>query len=98
MCIRDRITHRNRADIIRAGIDRFAGRKNQQANALLESFDLLDGEKITVQNSKYAQYFIKELEKIPAKAVINFSDIYTEVQNKDEYYLDKRFGISYRCV
>lgn len=92
------ITHRNRADIIRAGIDRFAGRKNQQANALLESFDLLDGEKITVQNSKYAQYFIKELEKLPAKAVINFSDIYTEVQNKDEYYIDKRFGVSYALL
>jgi len=95
---RIQITHRNRADIIRAGIDRFAGRKNQQANALLESFDLLDGEKITVQNSRYAQYFIKELEKMPANAVINFSDIYTEVQNKDEYYLDKRFGISYALL
>jgi hypothetical protein len=92
------ITIQNRADVIRAGIDRFAGRKNQQANALLESFDLLDGEKITVQNSKYAQYFIKELEKIPSKAVINFSDIYTEVQNKDEYYIDKRFGVSYALL
>ncbi|HHW00112.1 MAG TPA: hypothetical protein GXX36_11210 [Clostridiaceae bacterium] len=95
---RIQITQRNRADIIRAGIDRFAGRKSQQANALLESFDLLDGEKITVQNSRYAQYFIKELEKIPANAVINFNDIYTEVQNKDEYYLDKRFGISYALL
>lgn len=92
------ITSKNRAEIIRAGIDRFAGRKNQQANALLESFDLLDGDKITVQNSKYAQYFIKELEKIPARAVINFSDIYTEVPNKDEYFIDKRFGISYALL
>jgi hypothetical protein len=92
------ITSRNRVEIIRAGIDRFAGRKSQQANALLESFGLLDGDKITVQNSKYAQYFIKELEKIPANEVINFSDIYTEVPNKDEYYIDKQFGISYALL
>ncbi len=86
------ITLRNQADTIRAGFDRYAGRKNQQANSLLESYGLLDGENITVKNSKYAQYFIKELDKLPAKAVINFSDIYTE--SFDGYY-DKRFKISY---
>ncbi|MDJ0306792.1 DUF6079 family protein [Dehalobacter sp.] len=86
------ITERNQAETIRAGIDRFAGRKNQQANALLESFGLLEGEKISVQNSKYAQYFIKELDKLPAKSVINFNDIYEETFIG---YNDKRFGISY---
>ncbi len=86
------ITLKNQADTIRAGFDRYAGRKNQQANALLESYGLLDGENISVKNSKYAQYFIKELDKLPAKAVINFSDIYTEAF--DGYY-DKRFKISY---
>jgi len=89
------ITLRNQADTIRAGIDRFAGRKNQQANALLESFDLLDGEKISVQNSKYAQYIIKELDKLPAKSVINFNDIYEETFIG---YNDKRFGISYALL
>lgn len=86
------ITLKNQADTIRAGFDRYAGRKNQQANALLESYGLLDGENITVKNSKYAQHFIKELDKLPAKAVINFSDIYSE--SFDGYY-DKRFKISY---
>ena len=86
------ITIRNQADTIRAGIDRYAGRKSQQANALLESFGLLDGETITVQNSKYAQYFIKKLNSLPENIVINFSDIYTEVFDG---YIDKQFGISF---
>jgi len=86
------ISLRNQADTIRVGIDRFAGRKNQQANGLLESFGLLDGEKITVQNSKYAMYFIKKLNELPPKAVINFNDIYDETFNE---FIDKKFGISY---
>lgn len=89
------ITLRNLAETIRAGIDRYAGRKSQQANALLESFGLLDGETITVQNSKYAQHFIKKLNSIPANTVINFSDIYNEVFSE---YIDKQFSISYALM
>lgn len=86
------ITIRNLAETIRAGIDRYAGRKSQQANSLLESFDLLDGENITVQNSKYAQYYIKKLNSLPKNSVINFNDIYSEVFDG---YVDKQFDISY---
>ena len=86
------ITLHNQAETIRAGLDRFAGRKNIMANALLDGFNLLDGEKISVQSSKYAQYYIRELEKISPKAVINFSDIYTETFDG---YQDKKYGISY---
>ena len=89
------ITLRNLAETIRAGIDRYAGRKSQQANALLESFALLDGETITVKNSKYAQHFIKTLNSLPANAVINFSDIYSEVFDD---YVDKQFGVSYALM
>lgn len=89
------ITLRNLAETIRTGIDRYAGRKSQQANAVLESFGLLDGETITVQNSKYAQYFIKNLNSLPANTVINFSDIYTDVFDG---YVDKTFGISYALM
>lgn len=91
-CFKTQITLRNQAESIRAGIDRFAGRKSQQANGLLESFGLLDGETISVHNSKYAQYFIKRLNSLPANAVINFSDIYKEVHGD---YIDKQFNISY---
>lgn len=89
------ITLRNQAEAIRAGIDRFAGRKSQQANAMLESFGLLDGENITVANSKYAGYFINELAKLSANSVINFSDIYVETFDG---YSDKKFNVSYAIL
>lgn len=89
------ITLKNMAETLRAGFDRYAGRKSQQANALLESFCLLEGEKVTVANSKYAQYYIKELNKLPAGAVINFSDIYEETF---EGYVDKQFKLSYAIM
>lgn len=87
-----KITDKNQAETIRAGIDHFGGRINQQSKALLESFDLLDGDKISVSNSKYAAYFINELSKLQPNGVINFSDIYTETFNE---FLDKRFSIGH---
>lgn len=89
------ITLRNLAESIRAGIDRYAGRKSAQANALLESFNLLQGDNITVQNSKYAQHFIRKLNSLPASTVINFSDIYREVFDG---YIDKQFNISFALM
>lgn len=89
------ITIKNMAETLRAGFDRYAGRKNQQANALLDSFNLLDGEKISVANSRYAQYYIAELNKLPAGAVINFSDIYEETFDG---YVDKKFKLSYAIL
>ena len=89
------ITIRNLAETVRAGIDRYAGRKNQTANLLLESFNLLDGETISVQNSKYAQHIIKKLNNLPANGVINFSDVFEEVFDDR---IDKRFGINYALM
>ena len=86
------ITKKNLHETLRAGFDRYAGRKTVQANALLESFDLLDGDKITVANSRYAQYFINELNKLPAGAVLNFSDIYEAVFDG---YADRQFKLSF---
>jgi len=90
-----KITLKNQVDTIRAGIDHFAGRTNQQSKALLESFNLLDGDKITVNKSKYADYFISQLSKLPPKGVVNFSDIYEENFNE---YLDKHFAISHALL
>lgn len=86
------ITLKNMIGVFRDGFDRYAGRKNYQADALLESFGLLEGDKITVANSPYAQHFISEIEKLPAGAVINFSDIYEETFDG---YVDKKFKLSY---
>lgn len=72
------ITTRNEGENLRYAYDRFTGRKHQTADLLLESFDLLDGGKITVQNSRYAQVVIERMEGMPPKAVINFNDFYIE--------------------
>lgn len=89
------ITQKNHADTVRAGFDWFAGRKNLQANNLIESFNLINGDKVTVTASKYAQYYIQELDKRPAGAVLNFSDIYVECFDG---YVDKKFKISYALL
>ncbi|MGB4438718.1 MAG: DUF6079 family protein, partial [Sedimentibacter sp.] len=87
-----KITLKNQADTIRSGIDHFAGRTNQQSKALLESFNLIENDKINVSKSRYASYYINQLSKLPPKGVINFNDIYRESFNE---YLDKQFAISY---
>ncbi len=89
------ITMRNRADVIRTGIDRFAGRKNIQANALLESFGLIENDTISVKNSKYANCFIKKLSQLPPKGVVNFNEIYEE---RFDDWVDNHFRISYEYL
>lgn len=86
------ITKRNQADAIRAAIDRFAGRKNQQANLLLESFGVINEDKVSSKYSKYTAFYIEELNKLSQNSVINFLDIYEESFSE---YLDKQFKISY---
>ena len=62
------------------------------ADYLLDSFGLIENGKITVAHSKYAQYYIDMLNKLPAGNVINFSDIYEDTYDG---FVDKRFKISY---
>ena len=85
------ITANNQAAIIRAGIDRFGGKQEKMADLLLDSFGLIDNDKITVAGSKYAKYYIDMLNKQPAGHVVNFSDIFEETYDG---YVDKRFKLS----
>lgn len=86
------ITIKNKGENLKASYDRFAGRKSQTADMILESFGLLEGDKITVQNSRYAQAVIKKLNAMPAKAVLNFSDLFEE---RFDEYVDKSFQLDY---
>lgn len=90
---RTKLTRKNRADAARAAFDYFAGRKNQQAAAMLQSFGVLDGDKIKPEGSKYAMYFIDKIKELPPQGVLNFSDLF-ESDGLDECF-DKRFQISY---
>lgn len=88
-----KLTRKNRADTVRAAFDYFANRKNQQAAAMLQSFGLLDGDKIKPEGSKYALYFIDKIKALPPQGVLNFSDLF-DTGYMDECF-DKKFRISF---
>lgn len=90
---RTKITRKSRADAARAAFDYFAGRKNQQAVAMLQTFGVLDDEKIKPEGSKYAMYYIDKIRELPPQGVLNFSDLF-DTDMLDECY-DKKFQISY---
>ncbi len=91
--MKTRITRRNMADNVRAAFDHFAGRKTQQSTNMLGSFSVLDGDKISTKNSKYAAYFINMLKQLPPQGVINYSDLFET--RFMEQYVDKHFQIEY---
>ena len=86
-----RITRRNMADCARAAYDHFAGRKTQQSAQMLQSFGVLDGDKIRPEGSRYAAYYIDQLRKLPPQGVLNYADLFQP--RFLERYLDKRFQI-----
>lgn len=91
--MKTKITRKNIAENVRQAFDYFAGRKTQIASQMLQSFGILDGEKIRPEGSKYAAYYIDQLKQLPPQGVINYSDIF-EVKYTNEYE-DKKFKINY---
>lgn len=88
-----KITRKNRAELAQAGINYFSGKKTQQAALMLQSFGVLDGDKVRPEGSKYAMYYIEKLKELPIQGVLNFSDLF-DTDMLDECF-DKRFQISY---
>ena len=91
--MKTKITRRNMADNARVAFDHFAGRKTQQSSMILESFGVLDGDKIKPENSKYAAYYIDMVSKLSPQGVINYSDIFEPKFMGD--YADKHFQIDF---
>lgn len=91
--MKTKITRRNMADCARAAFDHFAGRKTQQSTAMLQSFGILDGDKIRPENSKYAAYYIDMVKKLQPQGVLNYSDIFEP--RFMEMYVDKKFKIEF---
>ena len=91
--MKTKITRRNMADCARAAFDHFAGRKTQQSTAMLQSFGILDGDKIRPENSKYAAYYIDMVKKLQPQGVLNYSDIFEP--RFMEMYIDKKFKIEF---
>lgn len=88
-----KLTRKNMADCARAAFDHFAGRKTQQSTAMLQSFGILDGEKIRPEGSKYASYYIDLVKQLPAQGVLNYSDMFEE--RFMSMYVDKRFKVEF---
>lgn len=91
--MKTRITRKNQAENVRAAFDYFAGRKNQQATLMLQSFGLLDGDKIRPEGSKYASYYIDMIKKLQPQGVLNYSDIFQPAN--DNMFEDKEFRINF---
>ena len=91
--MKTKITRKNQAENVRAAFDYYAGRKNQQATAMLQSFGILDGDKIRPEGSKYASYYIDMLKKLQPQGVLNYSDIFEPAN--DNMFVDKEFKINY---
>ena len=91
--MKTKITRRNMADCARAAFDHFAGRKTQQSTLMLQSFGILDGDKIRPEGSKYAAYYIDKIRNLPPQGVLNYSDIFEP--RFMEMYIDKEFKIEF---
>ena len=91
--MKTKITRKNMADAVLAAFDHFAGRKSQLSASMLQSFGVLDGDKFSTKNSKYAAYYIGKLKELPPQGVINYSDIFEEKFMGQ--YVDKRFKLSF---
>ena len=91
--MKTKITRKNQTENVRAAFDYFAGRKNQQATLMLQSFGLLDGDKIRPEGSKYASYYIDMIKKLQPQGVLNYSDIFQPAN--DNMFEDKEFRISF---
>ncbi|MDI3529939.1 MAG: hypothetical protein PWQ23_1758, partial [Thermoanaerobacter sp.] len=72
-----------------------AGKKTETGKKVLQSFDLILGDDIVPGNSKYANYFLNELYKLPPGKVLNREDIIENVNGED---IDKRFKLEVQWV
>lgn len=89
--MKTKITRKNMADNARAAFDHFAGRKTQQSTAMLQSFGILDGDKIRPEGSKFASYYIDKVKALPQQGVLNFSDLFE--QQGLYWQIDKKFKV-----
>lgn len=88
-----KVTRKNMIELTRAAYAHFAGRKSQQSTQMLQSFCLLDGDKIHPEGSLYASYYIGLVKKLPPQGVLNYSDLFDE--QIGDWRTDKKFHIPY---
>lgn len=84
------VTRENIKELFKAGLNYLAGRKSDLGAKVLDSLELLDGDIIAPENSVYARHYIKLLEDLPEKHVLNREDI---LEDLSEVTIDKEFQL-----
>lgn len=84
------VTRENIKELFKAGLNCLAGRKNDLGAKVLDSLELLDCDIIAPENSVYARHYIKLLEELPEKHVLNREEI---LEDLSEVTLDKKFQL-----
>lgn len=85
------VTSNNINQVFRSGLDYISGKKTDSGAKLLVSFQLLEGDSISLKNSIYARHFIEMINKLPQGKVLNRSDIIVRINEEVEY--DSKFKL-----
>lgn len=88
-----KITRNNMAENVRKAFDYFAGRKDNLSTLMLQSFGILEGNKIKPEGSKFASYYIDLVKNLPPQGVLNYTDIFDLCFM--DVYVDKKFKLEY---
>jgi len=86
-----RITSRNISEVVRSSLDHFAGRPTKLSREVLDSFSLLVGDQISIEQSPIATFYRNKLMDLPNQSVLNFNDLFVKKYND---FLDKEFLLS----
>jgi len=87
------ITGANRAQAAQDGLRALAGQnRTKQATAVLDALELLDGERLDPNRSKYAKHILDILQKKGPGQVVNRSELVQDVQSV-EYFAPQTFRL-----
>ncbi len=86
-----KITRKNQTEYVRAAVDSFAGKKSRQAKVMLQSFGILEGDQIRPEGSRYASYYIDQVNKLRPQEVLNCSELFESADGR--LSMDKKFKI-----
>ncbi len=91
------VTDLNRKEYVLETIRWFKtnGQKTKQANSILDSLELLDGEHLQANKSRYAKYFLESLEKKGKGHVLNRDEIIQDIHGIE---LDKKYRLEPELV
>ena len=88
-----KITRQNLAESLTAAYEQVAGRNTKLGRSMLGSFGLLDADgRIKPEQSRYGKYYIELLNKLPPQGVINYSDLFDDIEGRGSF--DKHFKYS----